>query len=390
VQVLLVVERAPALRVRLLDPEGRAIARKGVQLDPWPPQTCFFLPGPTCRQGEQWAVSDGRGELVFRVASDGPVVLTPHVEGYHASGQATWLARAEGEVTISLEANASLHLRLADAAGAPVRGLANVEFADPATGRLVLSSTESPDAEGLLRLERILPPGAYDVAIVVEGHARALLPALDLSDVGRPALVSLSLDPAPAEATLHLRLPPQTETIATASGRRRLRAPLAFFRRCDPGVRVAPWTPGAPERWDAQHGDLVFALEPARYDVLVADVLTGLAARLDDVGLEPGATLEVEAALVPGLRFPVRDTVGDGSTTRGLEVRDAAGRPLPVYGLTGDGRRRLSRDVDVLGGLTEGGDVRLGPYPGEAVTLRSLAWDGATKESVLPAPPQGD
>ncbi len=370
------MQRAQPLVVRVVDEEtGAPIGKKGVQLQPWPPRTTYFLPGPRARQGEQWKVTDEEtGGAVFRVGDNGPVTLTAHVEGCHCVSGVTWVGEPIGTVTLRMRTSRSLHLKLTRAEdGAPLRSLVSVDLHRP-SGGLALSYTDTPDADGVVRIERGIRPATYNVHVYGEGRASVVLPALALDGAAEPALASARLAPAPAPATLRLAM---GKTVATRGpGGRRRRAPLVFLFRPAEIWRSHGWEPGAPESWDAARGRLELILPPDRYHVLIADVLSRRATLLRNVELPAGKTLDVDAPLRLGLHTSVNPLIAANGKTREVGVAGVGVGRLPVYGITSDGRIRVSSSEEVLGRVDEGLGVYVGPYPFELITLRVTGWDG--------------
>lgn len=368
------LERAPALKVKLVDADGKPIARKGVQLEPWPRRTTYFLPGPNARQGEQWKVTDKNGVATFRVGDAGAVTLKPNVEGFHCASKATWLAKPEGQVTLRMVPSLSLRLHLeATESKRPLRTLVTVDLHEEGTGRLALSYTDTPNADGILEIRRAIRPGTYHVHVHGEGRSSSFVPDLELDASDEPHVVSAGLALAPEPASLRLELGAGP---AAGPGGRTRRAPLVYLFRPESMWRDHGWEPGAPESWDRTTGTLELELPAGRYHVLVADVLSRKAALVRDVGLAPGAEQAIEVAMRHGLRTSVNALIAAHGKTRRVEIAGVGIGDLPVYGITSDGRIRVSRSDDVLGRVDEGLGVYLGPYPVEAATVRVTGWDG--------------
>lgn len=389
VQMFLVVERAPALRVSVLGPSGQPMPEQGVQLEPWPPAERHLLPGPTSRQGEQWGVSDARGQIVYRRGAKGPVTLRAHVEGHHTHPEMIWLPDARGTVSLKLHRSADLRVHVTDLeTGAPLTGVVTVDLHELGTGRLVGSYTNSTESPGEMRLEKMLAPGTYHAAVQMAGRTSKLVQNLRVRDVDETLTLDAALAPAPARGRLEVTLGrPQADVTQakTTDGDRRgerqrhRRTPLTFLLRDQPGWRELGWIPGAPEAWDARRRHLTYAPPAGRYHLLVADVITGGAALVRDVLIEPGATRALQLALKPGLRPVLPALEHAGTLPRSLGVSTTDWPALPVYGSTADHRARMGTAVGLISRQMAGDKILLGPYPAEAISLLVTDWEGATR-----------
>jgi hypothetical protein len=367
------LERAPPLALTVTDEAGRPVARQGVQLEPWPPRATWYLPGPGARRGEQWKVTDEGGRATFRVGENGPVVMTPHVEGHHAVDGPRWLPHPHGEVEIVVARNRTVEVHVrARKTGEPIADLLTLDLHDPSTGALALSVTDSSSAEGVLRVEGGVRPGTYDLHVHGQGWASVVVPAVRF-EAGAEETVGVMLPEAEPRARLRLALRVGGAT-APARGRR---APLVYLRRPEPVWTHHGWRQAALDIWQPDAGLIELALAPGRYDVLVADVSSRRAALARDVDLAAGAEIAREVEMRRGVRTSVNPLIAAGGRSRTVAV-DAPDWPrLPVYGVTADGRIRVSSDRHVLGRVAEGAGVLVGPYPFDEITVRVIQWDGS-------------
>jgi len=388
VQMFLVVKRAPPLEIQLRDADGNPLPNQGVELDPWPPADFYFLPGPEARQGEQWAVTDERGVARFRLGTPGPVRITPQLEGLHTHPASTWLAGARGKVTIDVHESTTLEVALTEAqgdgdgasAGAPIAGVVTVDLFDTDSGQELASYTEMTDAPGVLRIERALAPGRYDVHISSPGYRTRILRDQEVPEHPEQARLQATLLPAQEAGLLRVRL----EGLGrTESARGRRRAPLTYLLRDEDGWRRLGWQPGAPEEWNRGERMLTYALPPGTYHLLVADVLTGRAALVRGLEITAGGHTDRELKLLPGIQ-PTLPALGvDGRHARTLRVGTSAWPSLPVYGSTPTARARMGNFLDCISRQDCGESVRLGPYPAAEITLEVVDWSDAVQTHTL-------
>jgi len=380
VQMFLIVEPAAPVTVTVRWPDGRPVRSKGVQIEPWPPQATWYLPGPNARQGEQWGVTNDRGEIELRRGTAKPLWLTPQVEGHTSRPAHAWIAGAAARVEFVVLPKAGLDLHLTEAEdGTPITGLVTVAFSDPRTGTPSFAFTESTRTPGHLLLERALPPGSYDVEIRAEGHAAWFRPDVLVRAQEAPTRIEATLPPAPAASTLTLSL---VGNAGTRHPGTRQRAPLVFLDRVDPGTGWARrgWRAGAPEAWDPATQRLTFLLAPGSYHVLVADVATGRAALERAVVLTAGATRTLAPRMQPGQLGRLPAMRKDDVYTLSLEASGGGFAQLPVFGGTRGGRLRAARPLDVVLRGLEGQEVYVGPYPLDAFTLHLHRSDGSAAE----------
>lgn len=379
-KIIHVVTRSPALEVTVVDEDGKPVPEAGLQLAPWPPGGTYFCPGPLCRQGEQWAVTDEDGRCTFRQDVAAPVVITPFRDGWHGHPGSIWLPDASGTAKIVLHPNASLELTLTSE-GAPLdtQDLITLEFLDGTRGTTAFAFTESLAREGLLRLERTVVPGTYDVAVSVPGRPPVVLRGVVIPDEGdRTARLSAEIptERAKAAGTLVVVLEGNKPN-RPIKGRRR--APLSFLQRIDEGALLSGWQPGAPERFEAARQRLVYELKPGTYRLLVADVLTGRAAQEAAIEVEPGKQTKLTLPMALG-QYGKVPAVQDGEIyVRALEAREVGGGGLPVFGSSRNGRQRFSRGIDLIARKVRGEDVVIGPYPLDEFEVVLRRSDGSTK-----------
>lgn len=382
-KIIHVITRSPALTVRVVDAEGKPVPSVGVQLEPWPPGGTYFCPGPLCRQGDQWAQTDGAGRCVLRQDVAAPVLVTPFIEGYHGRPASVWLPDAAGETTLVLHRNASLELALT-AEGAPfvTDELVTLELLDGDTGAVVNAFTQPLDGPGRLRLANVLVPGTYHVKVAVPGRRPFLLRDVVVPEAeAGPGRVAGAVPPAAAADPGRLIVRLEGNTAARAPRGRR-RAPLSFVQRLDGPWKGLGWQAGAPERFDRARQRLEFELQPGTYRLLVADVLTGRAAQEREVVVQAGEAAEVVLSMQLG-QFGRLPAMQDGSVyVRALTTRELSGAALPVYGSSRDGRQRFSRGVDLIARKVRGEDVVVGPYPLDEFELVMRRSDGSTKTAL--------
>jgi len=380
VQMFLILDPAEPVMVAMRWPDGRPVSGQGVQVEPWPPQASWYLPGPDARQGEQWGVTNARGELAVHRGTTRPLWLTPQVEGHYSRPAHGWVAGTPAEVTFVILPKADLDVRLTAAGdGAPLAGLVTVAFSDPRTGAPISALTEATEAPGRLTLARALPPGTYDVEIQMEGRTAWFRPDVAIAAGKLPNTISAQLRPAPATTPLTLRLAGNVGVVRPGT---RQRAPLVFFDRIDPGTSWSRrgWRPGAPDLWTPDPQTLTFTLAPGTYRVLVADVASGRAALEGDVVLRAGAPLDLDVRMQPGQmgRLPA---MREGRVyALDLEASAAGVAHLPVFGGTRDGRLRAARPLGVILRGLEGRKMFVGPYPFDAFTLHVRRSDGTTAD----------
>lgn len=382
VQMFLIVEPASKITVTLVDGEGKPLAGQGVMVNPWPDSGAFYyLPGPKARLKEQYRVTNRRGEAVFSRGDDGPVTVTPDAPGWHAENGPVWLPDTTGDVRLTMRPMASLELRVRDAqTGAPISGLLTVEFFDPTQGTRHASFTESTQEPGILRLERSVPPGRYGLLVQREESEPWMRGAWVIPSAEGTHTLDVPLRAAQAKGTLQLTL--AGNAAALPAGTRR-RAPLTYVRRTDGRWNVRGWQPGAPELTDARHRSLTFVLEPGRYDVLIADVLSGRAALESGIEIKSGARQTVEVGMQPGQRGKLPALWKQGQIARRLIVTSASGARLPVFGATPGARVRAGRTLDVIGRAMAGSTIFLGPYPVDEFTLTLERGDGSKTETTF-------
>ena len=379
-QIVHVLVRSPALTVTVVDRAGEPLAQAGVQLAPWPPGGTYFCPGPLCRQGEQWAVTDAQGRCTFRQDVAAPVLVSAFLDGYHAHPGSAWLPDAVGETRLAMHPNASFHLALTSG-GAPLEtaDLVTVSFFDATNGNGAAAFTEAVRAGGLVRLERSLVPGTYHVTVDVPGHPGALARDVLVAE-GSAAPSRATIDVPPAAGSGRGRLDVRLEGNTTdrrLKGRRR--APLSFLQRTDGAWKTLGWRAGAPERFDASRQRLAYELKPGTYRLLVADVLTGRAAQEREIVVQADATAEVTLKMALGQYGALPAAQADGTYVRSLDAREAGGGRLPVFGSSRDGRQRFSRGIDLIARKVRGEDVVIGPYPLDEFELVLHRSDGTTQ-----------
>ncbi|MDF1700618.1 MAG: hypothetical protein P1V36_05620, partial [Planctomycetota bacterium] len=379
-QIIHVVTRSPTLTVTVVDGSGAPLVEKGVQLSPWPPGGTYFCPGPLCRQGEQWTVTDSAGRSAFRQDVAAPVLVTPFIDGYHGHPASLWLADAQGEARIVMHPNASFELTLTDA-DAPLAtdDLIRLEFVDRDTGQGVFAVTEGMQAPGLLRLEQALVPGTYHLQVSVPGR-----PSVLVQDVVIPEGKARASAAIPAASPAGLgRLAVRLEgNVATRQPKGRRRAPLTFLMRTDGAWAALGWRPGAPERFDATRQRIEYELEPGTYRLLVADVLTGRAAQEREIVVAAGENAKTSLAMKLG-QFGALPAARDGAVyVRRLHARTKDRGVLPVFGSSRDGRQRFSRGIDLIARKVRGEDVVIGPYPVDEFEVVLQRSDGSKKTAV--------
>jgi len=380
-QITLVVKRAPPLQVKLSDEAGKPVAGQGIQLEPWPPGIFHFLPGPESRQGEQWAVTNAEGMATFRLGAPGPVSISPQIEGHHTAPASTWLADGRGRIELQVHPSTTLDLRLRSAAdGAKIHGVVTVELYDPETGRSLTAYTDATDLPGALRIERVLSPGTYDAHVTCAGHATAIVQ--DFVVPAHPEIATLAVRPVKLRPKGRLRV--RLEGVGgTETSRGRRRAPISFLLRDEPGWRRLGWQAGAPEEWNRSERRLDFELPAGRYNLLIADVLTGRAAIVQGLVIESGGELDRKLRLSKGIRPTLPTLCAEGEHPRSLSIRSAEWPRLPVYGSTPNARARMGDVLAVISCQHGGESVRLGPYPVPEITLEVLDWSDAVKTHAL-------
>jgi hypothetical protein len=376
VQMFLIVEPAARITVTLEDADGKPLAGQGVMVNPWPDSGAFYyLPGPKARLKEQYRVTNRRGEAVFSRGDDGPVIVTPDAPGWHAEAGPVWLPDTTGTVRFTMRPMASVELRLEDAmTGAPLAGLVTVEFFDPQQGTRHAAFTQATQEPGILRMPRSLPPGRYGVLVSRERNEPWLRDVWVIPSAAEVHSLVVPLRAAQPKGTLRLLL--EGNDAALPAGARR-RAPLTYVRRTDGAWAARGWQPGTPELSSERHRALTFVLEPGRYDVLVADVLSGRAALETNVQVASGATRKLEVGMLPGQRGKLPPLEQQGRFARRLIVTDASGERLPVFGATPGARVRAGRALDVIGRALGGATIFLGPYPVDEFTLTLERDDGS-------------
>lgn len=379
-KIVHVLERSPALTVTVVDGAGEPVGQAGVQLSPWPPGGTYFCPGPLCRQGEQWAVTDVQGRCTFRQDVAAPVLVRAVLDGFHAEPGAAWMPDCTGETRITVRPNASFHLTLATQGKppAPAGRLVTLEFLDPETGDLRAAFTETLRDDGSVRLERALMPGTYHVAVAVPGSPAVLVHGVVVGAAGDGPTRAQAEVPPPAGAALGRLVVRLEGNTATRRIKGRRRAPLSFLLRTDGPWRTIGWQPGAPERFDASRQRLEFELRPGTYRLLVADVLTGRAAQEGAVVVKGGEDAELTLTMALGQYGALPAAETDGVYVRRLEARDSDGA-LPLFGSSRDGRQRFSRGIDLIARKVRGEDVVIGPYPLDEFELVLHHSDGSKK-----------
>jgi hypothetical protein len=384
VKIIHVVKRSPALAVTIVDEAGKPLAKQGVQLAPWPPGGNWFCPGPKCRQGEQWGVTNEAGKATFRQDVAAPVLVTPFIEGYHGHPAPAWLPEATGDLKLVVHPNASLEVKVTSATPLTAEdNLITLEFFERARGRGVFAFTETLPLSGVLTLEQVLRPGTWHLRVSVPGRPAVLLEDIEIPESRGldfvPAVkVALAARREQTTAQLTLRV---TGNVGTRQPRGDRRAPLVYFMRTDGRWSSLGWQVGGPESFDSARGYLRFALAPGRYRVLVADVLTGRAALDRDVVVAPAASTETSMPMKLG-QFGALPAVRDGAVyVRSLEAKAGDGMPLPLFGSSRDGTQRFSRAIDLIARKLMGEDVVMGPYPSDEFSVLMIRSDDTHKRA---------
>ncbi|MDA1194555.1 MAG: carboxypeptidase-like regulatory domain-containing protein [Planctomycetota bacterium] len=384
-KIIHVLERSPALDVTIVDADGQPMADAGVLFSPWPPAATWFCPGPDCRQGEQWGVTDAEGRASFRQDLAAPLVVTPFIDGYHGHPGAAWLPDAGGTLRIVVHRNASIDVALeTEVPLAATDGPITTEWFEPDSGERAFAFTLGVDPDGHARIERGVRPGTWHVAVSAPGRPPVLIERVVVpEDDGTPVVVRARLEARAEEA--HGRLVVKLQgNVAPQTPQGRLRPPLVFLRRIDGPWTALAWQPGAPESFDRARQRLEFHLPPGTHEVLLADVLTGRAAYETGITVERGEVREVTLAMRPGQFGAVPELRSGDVYVRDIAVRDAAGRALPTVGCTRDGRQRFHRTSDLIGGRLRDAGVVLGPYPSDEFNATFVRSDGSTIERTYP------
>lgn len=376
-----VVTRSPSLTVTIVDRDGTPMAEKGVQLSPWPPGGTYFCPGPLCRQGEQWAVTDAEGRCTFRQDVAAPVVVRPFIDGFHGHPRQAWLPDAAGTLEIAVHPNASLEVLLTQG-GAPLTTdeLVTLELFEADADRPAFAFTQTVQADGRMVIDRSVVPGTYHLRVGVPGRPSVLVQGLTVGEAGDTPVRTTVAVPPPAtgvgSGSLRVRL--EGNKAATPI-RGRHRAPLTFLQRTDGAWAELGWRPGAPTSYDPTRQRLAYELEPGTYRLLVADVLTGRAALEAGIEVRAGAARDLVLPMTPGQYGSLPPAREEGIYVRRLETRTPDGLGLPVFGSSRSGRQRFSRGIDLLARKIRGEDVVIGPYPLDAFAVVLHRSDGSRK-----------
>ena len=372
------LERAPALEVTVRRADGSPVAEKGVQLEAWPPGGTYWCPGPQCRRGEQWGVTDEQGTCTFRVAVPGPVTLTAYVENHESTPRKLWLPDATGRVEIVVRPNATLGLDFRpSAAFGDTDDLVTTEFFEAGTGRRAFAFTEAMQRPGTLDLERALRPGTYDLRVSMPGWADVLLPQVTVPIAAPAARLEIAMAAAPEPARVALLLEGNQATRPRGT---RLRAPLVYvLREEEPWVRLG-WQLAAPEAWEPARARIALQLAAGTWRVMVSDVLTGRAASTERLALTSGASQDVPLPMHPGQVADVPPVHQGSVYVVDLEARGPGGERLPIFGSNRDGSLRYREAVDLLAQKLVGADVVLGPYPMDEFTMRVIRSDQSIED----------
>jgi hypothetical protein len=373
--VELVLTRAPVLEVTVHDEHGAPLADKGVQLEAWPRGATYFCPGPQCRRGDQWSVTDEDGHVSFRLAVGGPLTVTVELEGLHTEPPSLWLPDARGRVELVAHPNAPLTLHVTSPVPLETRAdLLTVELLDVGTGRVRAAIAEPVPSSGLLHVRQGVRPGTYHVRASMPGLRTRVLASVRLPPAGKPGTpLEIALEPAREPARLELTLVGNT---GERPGKGRIGAPLVWARQVEGEGAVLGWRRVIPRRWNAAAQRLSFALPPGRTRLLVADVLTARAAESRELRLASGARTDLSLPMRPGQQAELPAIRKGDVYVLDLGVRTKEGARLPLYGSSRDGTRRYQGVDDILGERLRGDDVLLGPYPQDEVTVDLQRSDG--------------
>ncbi|MDJ0976534.1 MAG: hypothetical protein QNJ98_18905 [Planctomycetota bacterium] len=396
--IRIVLPEPTQLDVYLVDTQGKPLPNEGVRVVPLTARgMARRFPGPETPMPEQYDATDENGRVRFAFPRSVPVMVIPSLDGWVADPQERWLPDSMGSVSFTVQKGATLIVKAVDAAsGKTIGQTVWASVLDRETGR-ELTAGSSTDANGVLRSDLPLLPGFYDVLVTMRDREPTLLQDVRVAEAGAEVEITARMGPLKKAATLSLILPPppprDTDGRKTR-GRGRV-APIVFAKRLDGGFERHGWVRRVDAKRDRNRPDrFTLTMRPGPYEVVVMNPNTAYVGHLRNLTLAAGSERTRRVPMEPGVQFALHEVLPADVHVRSVWIEVAGVGRFPPVGYDA----RLAGGLRAWGGLVNnlaaaGSSARknagagpvLGPFPGSAVTVEVVDWEGGTNRYTVRA-----